>query len=513
LKVDFFNDRIKSENEFMSNNYLSIDNTDLDFQQLKLIFSNRQPISISPEAIKDISKCRDYLDKKMAEPDRLFYGINTGFGFLQNVKIDHSQLQQLQNNLLQSHACGVGEEVPTAIVKLMILLKIKSLSYGNSGVQVDTVNRLMEMYNNDVLPVIYTQGSLGASGDLAPLAHLCLPLIGLGEVNYKNKIAASQDVLKQLNWQPIQLQSKEGLALINGTQFMSAYGLYILIQSERLLKWADVIAAISFDAFDCSIEPLHEKIHSIRSHKGQVDTAARLRELLKDSKIASRKKEQVQDPYSFRCIPQVHGASKDTFNYVLSVFMKEINSVTDNPNIFPDDDLILGGGNFHGQPLALALDFLAIAMSEIANISERRSYQLISGQHNLPMFLVKEPGLHSGFMIPQYTAASIVSENKQLCTPASVDSISSSNNQEDHVSMGANAATKCKRVIDNVEKILAIELLSAAQALDFRKPLKSSGVIEDIITAFRKEVSFNDADRILQIDIMKAIRFINSHQL
>jgi histidine ammonia-lyase len=497
----------------MSNKYLQIDNKELHFQQVRDFFYNSQLISISAGALKDIEKCRTYLDKKMQEPDRLFYGINTGFGFLQNVKIDTSQLHLLQNNLLQSHACGMGEEVPEEIVRLMIMLKIKSLSYGNSGVQADTVNRLMDMYNNDVLPVIYTQGSLGASGDLAPLAHLCLPLIGLGEVNYKGSKYNAQDVLDKLNWQPVELQSKEGLALINGTQFMSAYGLYILIQSERLLRWADVIAAISFDAFDCLTEPLHEKIHSIRPHKGQVDTAARLRELLNGSEIANQKKEQVQDPYSFRCIPQVHGASKDTFDYVLSVFMKEINSVTDNPNIFPDDDLILGGGNFHGQPLALGLDFLSIAMSEIANISERRSYQLISGQHNLPMFLVKEPGLHSGFMIPQYTAASIVSENKQLCTPASVDSISSSNNQEDHVSMGANAATKCKRVIDNVEKVLAIELLSAAQAIDYRKPLKSSPVIEDVLTAFRKEVSFNDADRVLHFDMMKAIGFINDYQL
>ncbi|MEO6358391.1 MAG: aromatic amino acid lyase, partial [Ferruginibacter sp.] len=312
------------------------------------------------------------------------------------------------------------------------------------------------------------------------------------------------------NWDPIRLQSKEGLALINGTQFMSAYGMHSLVQCDRLLQWADIIAAISFDAFDCTPEPLHEKIHSIRSHSGQVATAAALRKLLAGSEITAQQKEQVQDPYSFRCIPQVHGATKDTFDYVLSVFIKEINSVTDNPNIFPEEDLILSGGNFHGQPLALALDFLAIAMSEIANISERRTYQLISGQHQLPMFLVKQPGLHSGFMIPQYTAAGIVSENKQLCTPASVDSISSSNNQEDHVSMGANAATKCKRVVDNVAKVLAIELLTAVQALEFRRPLKSSDAIEAIVQAFRKEVTFNEADRILHTDMMKAIAFISN---
>ncbi len=492
----------------MSYNYLPLDKSELSFQQVKNLLEFGQLVSITFDAHHRITACRDYLDKKLASGKEVFYGINTGFGYLQNVQIDVAQLQELQINLIKSHACGLGEEVPKDIVKLMIMLKIKSLSYGNSGVQIDTVKRLIDMFNNDVLPVIFTQGSLGASGDLAPLSHLSLALIGLGDVYYENKKLPAARVLQKFNWQPIKLQSKEGLALINGTQFMSGYGMHALLQCDRLLKWANIIAAISFDAFDCTMEPLHEKIHSIRSHNGQVDTAAALRKLLKGSEIAAQKKEQVQDPYSFRCIPQVHGASKDTFDYVLRIFIKEINSVTDNPNIFPEEDLILSGGNFHGQPLALALDFLAIAMSEIANISERRTYQLISGQHKLPMFLVKQPGLHSGFMIPQYTAAGIVSENKQLSTPASVDSISSSNNQEDHVSMGANAATKCTRVVNNVEKVLAIELLTAVQALEFRRPLKSSPFIENIVSAFRKEVTFNEADRILQIDMLKAIAFI-----
>ena len=494
----------------MSYNYLPLDKNPLSFQQVKNLLVFNQLLSITFDAHHSITSCREYLDKKLGSGDQLFYGINTGFGFLQNVKIDNAQLQELQINLIKSHACGLGEEVPSAIVRLMIMLKIKSLSYGNSGVQIDTVKRLIDMYNNDVLPVIFTQGSLGASGDLAPLSHLSLTLIGLGDVYHEGKKIPAAEALKKFNWQPIPLQSKEGLALINGTQFMTAYGMYVLMQCGRLLEWANIIAAISFDAFNCTIEPLHEKIHSIRPHKGQVDTAAALRKLLAGSQIAAQKKDQVQDPYSFRCIPQVHGATKDTFDYVLDIFIKEINSVTDNPNIFPDEDLILSGGNFHGQPLALALDFLAIAMSEIANISERRTYQLISGQHQLPMFLVKEPGLHSGFMIPQYTAAGIVSENKQLSTPASVDSISSSNNQEDHVSMGANAATKCKRVVDNVEKVLAIELLTAVQALEFRRPLQSSLAIETIVKAFRKEVSFNEADRILQVDMLKAIEFIKT---
>ncbi len=497
----------------MSYNYLPLDKSHTNFQQIKDLLGFGQQVSITFAAHESIQKCREYLDKKMAGSDALFYGINTGFGFLQNVQIDKAQLTELQSNLLKSHACGMGEEVPLDIVKLMIVLKIKSLSYGHSGVQVDTVNRLMDMHNNDMLPVIYTQGSLGASGDLAPLSHLSLPLIGLGEVYFKGKKIPAKKALKELGWEPISLQSKEGLALINGTQFMSAYGLHNLVQSDRLIKWANIIAAISFDAFDCSMDPLNENIHRVRAHEGQVNTAATIKKLLKNSGIIAQHKKQVQDPYSFRCIPQVHGATTDTVEYVKSVFVKEINSVTDNPNIFPDEDLIVSGGNFHGQPLALGLDFLSIAMAELGSISERRIYQLISGQRGLPPFLIKNPGLHSGFMIPQYTAAGIVSENKQLCTPSSVDSIPSSNNQEDHVSMGANAAVKCKRVVDNVEKILAIELLTAVQAIDFKRPLKTSVYLEEIITAFRKEVSFNKADRVLRDDMMKAVNFIRNYSI
>jgi histidine ammonia-lyase len=497
----------------MDSNNLPLDKNWMTFENIKNLLANHQSVSITQNAHDEIIKCRKYLDEKLDGSDELFYGINTGFGFFQDIKIDKLQLRELQKNLLKSHACGLGEEVPADIVKLMIMLKIKSLSYGYSGVDIEIVKRLIEMYNNEVLPVIYTQGSLGASGDLAPLSHLCLPLIGLGEVVYKNERYQSEEILKMFNWQPIELQSKEGLALINGTQFMSAYGLYSLMQVERLMKWADTISAISFDAFDGVDDCFNEKIHSIRAHKGQVDTATKLRELLKGSEIASQKKSQVQDPYSFRCIPQVHGASKDTFDHVLTIFLKEANSVTDNPNIFPDDDLILSGGNFHGQPLALNLDFLSIAIAEIGSISERRSFQLLSGQRGLPLFLVKNPGLHSGLMIPQYTAAGIVSENKQLCTPASLDSMSSSNNQEDHVSMGANAATKCLRVVQNVEKVLAIELLLAVQALEFRRPLKSSPFIEETISAFRKKVSFNDADRLLHGDMIQAIEFLQTQHL
>ena len=497
----------------MNKDLLKIDDSLMDFQQVKDLLQNNTQLSLTKDAEEKILKCRAYLDKKLSTSDELFYGINTGFGFFQDVKISNTQLEELQSNLLKSHACGVGEEVPKDVVKLMMVLKIKSLSYGYSGVGIEIVNRLTDMYNNDVLPVIYTQGSLGASGDLAPLSHLSLPLIGLGEVNYEGKIHPAQKVLDNFGWKPIQLQSKEGLALINGTQFMAAYGLHSLVNSERLIAWADSIAAISFEAFDGVDDCFNEKIHAIRAHKGQVDTAKRLRELLRGSEIASQKKSQIQDPYSFRCIPQVHGATKDSFDHVQNVFLKEANSITDNPNIFPDDDLILSGGNFHGQPLAVTLDFLSIAMAELGSISERRTYQLLSGQRGLPLFLVKNPGLHSGLMIPQYTAAGIVSENKQLCTPASVDSMSSSNNQEDHVSMGANAATKCLRVVQNVEKVLAIELLTAVQALEFRRPLRSSPEIEKIVTAFREKVSFNFADRVLRDDMVKAVEFLNNYSL
>lgn len=495
------------------NKTLVIDHHWLSFNDVKHFLQNHPTICISEEAEQFINKCRNFLNQKQQQENAMYYGINTGFGYLQNVAIDKSQIEQLQYNLLMSHACGLGEEVPNDIVRLMLLLKIKSLGYGNSGVQVATVNALTDLYNKNILPVVYTQGSLGASGDLSPLSHLSLPLIGMGKVKVENKVVETNDILQSHNLTVVHLQSKEGLALINGTQFMSAYGMYCLAKAEKLLWFANAIAAISFDAFDCVMEPLHPQIHAVRKHKGQIETAETLRNYLADSAIAKQKKQQVQDPYSFRCIPQVHGASKDVFETVLNVFLTEINAVTDNPNIFPDEDLILSGGNFHGQPLALHLDFLSIAMSEIANISERRTYQLISGQRGLPHFLVKNPGLHSGFMIPQYTAAGIVSENKQLCTPASVDSIPSSNNQEDHVSMGANAATKCFKVIQNVEKVLAIELLTAAQALEFRRPNRSSSFVENFVEQFRKKVSFNEIDRILHNDMINAINFLNAYEI
>jgi histidine ammonia-lyase len=441
------------------------------------------------------------------------YGINTGFGSLCNVEISQENLSKLQENLVKSHACGTGDEVPKEIVKILLLLKIQSLSYGYSGVQLSTVERLIDFYNNDILPIIYTQGSLGASGDLAPLAHLSLPLLGEGEVWHNNAKIHSKEVLREFDWKPIVLQSKEGLALLNGTQFMSAYGVYILIKISKFSWLADLISTISLEGFDGRLEPFNELIQYIRPHKGQIITAKRIVDFLDGSQIIKQKKAHVQDPYSFRCIPQVHGASKDAIDYAKRVFKTEINSVTDNPNIFRESDQIISGGNFHGQPLALALDFLAIALAELGSISERRTYQLISGSRNLPAFLVDNPGLNSGLMIPQYTAASIASQNKQLATPASIDSIVSSNGQEDHVSMGANSATKCLKIMENLERILAIELLNASQAIEYRRPLKSSEFIEQFLKSYRTEVPFIGEDRILHYDIEKSVTFLNSFVL
>lgn len=482
----------------------------LSLETLQEIISQHKSLALSDEAKINIQKCREYLDTKMESHEAPIYGINTGFGSLCNVIISNENLSQLQENLVKSHACGTGEEVPHEIVKIMLLLKIQSLSYGHSGVQLVTVERLVDFYNKDILPVIFNQGSLGASGDLSPLAHLSLPLLGEGEVYFEGKKVHSSIVLNKFNWQPIVLQSKEGLALLNGTQFMSAYGSYILLKAMKYSYLADVISAISLEGFDGRIEPFNELIHYIRPHKGQIVTAKRMTDLLEDSEIIIQEKLHVQDPYSFRCIPQVHGASKDTIDYVKKVFKTEINSVTDNPNIFVGEDVIISGGNFHGQPLAMALDFLAIALSELGSISERRTYQLISGLRGLPAFLVSNAGLNSGFMIPQYTAASIASQNKQLATPASVDSIVSSNGQEDHVSMGANAATKCLRVMENLERILAIELMNASQAIEFRRPLQSSDFIEMFLKSYREDVPFVKEDRILHYDIIKSVEFLNS---
>ena len=480
----------------------------LSLEKLKEIFDSHAKIALSQEAVDAVVKCRKYLDAKMEDPQKPVYGITTGFGSLYNVTIPADELSQLQYNLVVSHACGAGPTVRPEIVKLMLFLKAQSLSYGHSGVQLQTVRRLIDMFNEDVLPVVYQQGSLGASGDLAPLAHLSLPLIGLGEVLYKGRVRPSAEVWAEKGWEPITLQSKEGLALLNGTQFMSAHAVWAILKSGRLSKWADLIGAMSLDAYDGRIEPFLPLTHQLRPHVGQILTGERFVSVLEGSELISRPKEHVQDPYSFRCIPQVHGAVKDNILYVKSVIENEINSATDNPNIFPDEDMIISAGNFHGEPIAIPMDALAIAMSELASISERRTYQLIHGLRGLPKYLVASPGVNSGFMIPQYTAASIVSQNKGLCWPASCDSIPSSQGQEDHVSMGSNSATKLVRIVDNVETVLAIELFNAAQALEFRRPLKSSPLVEKVFADYRLTVPFIDNDTYMHPLIEKSIEFI-----
>lgn len=480
----------------------------LDLEIIYHIIRNNEQLELSEESRKRIVDCREYLDQKIERSENPTYGINTGFGSLYKVEINRHELEQLQENLVKSHACGSGPYVEEEIVRLMLLFKIHALSLGHSGVQLSTVELLIELFNRNITPVIYEQGSLGASGDLAPLAHLSLALLGQGEVWYEGEIVSTSEVFEELGISAATLRSKEGLALLNGTQFMSAHGVKALIDGYHLLYFADLIASISLDAFDGRIEPFDERLHLIRNHNGQIKTADRIREFLAESEIISQQKKHVQDPYSFRCIPQVHGATRDTLNYAEKVLINEVNAVTDNPTIFPEDDLIISGGNFHGQPIALILDQLAIALAEIGSISERRVFQLVSGLRGLPEFLVVNPGLNSGFMIPQYTAAGIVSQNKQLCTPASVDSIVSSNGQEDHVSMGANAATKLMRVIDNLYSILGIELMNASQAIQFRNPLKSSPFIEQFLSLYRENVSILNNDDIMYTRMEDSALFI-----
>jgi histidine ammonia-lyase len=485
----------------------------LNFEDIQDILKQKKKLQLSDIARDRIVKCRNYLDKKLEETNSPIYGINTGFGSLYNRSISREDLGTLQKNLVMSHACGTGEEIPEDIVRLMMLLKIQALSQGNSGVQLKTVERLVDLFNNDIIPVIYQYGSLGASGDLAPLAHMSLPLLGMGEVNYKNECWTTENLYKELGWDPIDLRSKEGLALLNGTQFMSAFATHAVIKAYEISRLADLTGALSLDAFDGRIEPFHDSVNQIRKQKGQITTARNIRYLLRDSELIKQQKLHVQDPYSFRCIPQVHGASKDTINFVAQTVKNEINAVTDNPTVIPEQDLIVSAGNFHGQPLALALDYLSIALAELGNISERRIYQLLSGARELPSFLVANPGLNSGFMIPQYTAASLVSKNKQLASPASVDSIESSQGQEDHVSMGANAATKTYRVVENVERIMAIELMNAAQAIDFRRPKKTSSYLEGILKEHRKNVDFIENDKVMYNEIQKTVDFVRELNL
>lgn len=490
-----------------------VGSSDLTFELIEQVLSENMKLELHSDAVHRIQKCRDYLDRKIEESEVPVYGITTGFGSLCDKSISLHELSTLQENLVKSHACSVGEEVPRDVVKLMLFFKAHALSLGHSGVQVLTVERIIDLFNHDILPIVYDRGSLGASGDLAPLANLFLPLIGEGEVYYKGEKRCSKEVLKEMSWKPVQLESKEGLALLNGTQFMSANGTYAILKAFRLAKLADLLGALSLDGFDGRIDPFLDEIHQVRPHLGQIETAQNIKTILCGSEILEQHKVCVQDPYSFRCIPQVHGATKDTIRYVASVLLTELNSVTDNPTIFPDEDKIISGGNFHGQPLALVYDFLAIALAELGNISERRVSQLIWGLRGLPEFLVANPGLNSGMMIPQYAAASMVSQNKMYCYSAASDSIVSSNGQEDHVSMGANGATKLAKIIDNLDLIFGIELLNASQAIEFRRPLKTSPMLEDLIVQYRKVVPFIEDDIVMYEAINKSRDFLTTYKL
>ena len=494
----------------MTQQTFTITTADLTLEDLRRFINADMKLELAEDARKKIKANRAFLERKIAEPNARYYGINTGFGALCDVEIAPTDLEALQENLVMSHACGMGDEVKPEVVKLMILLKIKGLSLGYSGISIETVQQLIDLYNAGIMPIVWEVGSLGASGDLAPLAHLCLPMLGMGTVRYRGEKRDSKTVLQELGIAPIKLKAKEGLALLNGTQFMSAWGCYSIIEAERVERLADLTAAVAVDAFDAQIAPFHPRIQEVRNHRGQMESAAQVLEFLKGSEIATQPKNNVQDPYSFRCVPQVHGAVKFAIAQVKEVFEKEMNAVTDNPLIFEEEDMIVSGGNFHGEPLALALDYLGIAMSELASISERRTFQLLSGKRGLPKFLIADSGLHSGLMIPQYTAAAIVSMNKQLATPASVDTITSSDGQEDHVSMGANAAVKTYKIVYNIEKVLAIEMMTAMQALDFRKPLKSSPVIERIKTEYRTVVPFLDKDRVLYDDIQHTVDYMRA---
>lgn len=484
-----------------------INNNWLFLNEIDQIIHSGVKVALSNLAVDKIVTCRAYLDEVMEDKSKVIYGINTGFGSLCNTVIDSDNLSLLQANLMLSHACGIGERVPNEIVKRMLLLKVLGLAHGNSGVQLQTIERLLFFYNNDIFPVVYQQGSLGASGDLAPLAHLCLPIIGHGEIEIEGKIENAAVLDQRYGLEPVKLKSKEGLALLNGTQFMSAYASHCVSEAEKIWNQFNKVAAISLDAYDGRIEPFGLSVNEIRKQEGQQVTAGIFRDLLKDSELIKQQKQHVQDPYSFRCVPQIHGASYDAIQYVKNIVEREVNAVTDNPTIFPDEDLIVSAGNFHGQPLALAMDFLAIAMAEMGSVSERRTYKLISGTRDLPAFLVSKPGLNSGFMIPQYAAASVVSQNKQLATPASVDTIDSSNGQEDHVSMGANAATKLFRVLENCYKIQGIELMNAVQALEFRRPKKSSPKLERIAAEYRSLVPAVEVDTFMHPLIEKSISY------
>lgn len=463
---------------------------------------------LNNEAVQRVNASRQSV-REIVDTNKTVYGINTGFGILANTAISKEDTATLQYKILQSHSVGVGDPVPLEIAKLMLITKLHALAQGYSGVQLSTLERIAWHVENDVLPVVPEKGSVGASGDLAPLAHLFLPLIGLGEVYYKGTKHKAQDILDQFKLSPIELGPKEGLALINGTQFILAFAIKAVQRMHNCLEAADIIGAMSLEALTGTKAPFDERLHDLRPYQGNKLVAQRLRVLLNDSDIMQSHVDcgRVQDPYSLRCMPQVHGASRNAWLHLKELTEIELNAVTDNPIIFSADDTI-SGGNFHGQPLALPLDYCCFAASELGNISDRRCYLLLEGKWGLPMLLMKDVGLNSGFMIPQYTTAALVSENKTLCFPSSADSIPTSLGQEDHVSMGSISGRKLNRVLDNLEYIMAIELLSACQAIEFRRPLKSSAILEFAHDHVRKFVSFAEEDRIFADDINKVAGII-----
>ena len=493
----------------MSNKHFQISQSDLTIADIESILKENLKLKLDQQTEKKVSSNRLYLDQKLENSDVLHYGINTGFGSLCNKVISSGELRKLQVNLVRSHACGFGKEVDNEMVKIMMLLKIQSLSRGYSGITLTTLKRLIYFFNHDIFPIVYEQGSLGASGDLAPLAHMSLALIGEGFVSYNNKLISAEQIHIDLKIDPILLETKEGLALLNGTQFMSAYAVHAALDVSRLFDHSTKISALSLDAYNCQLSPFNPELHALRPYHGQQYISAEILKLLSESDLVKVKDKDVQDPYSFRCIPQVHGASYDVFIDFKQKVEIEINSVTDNPVIIDDKNQIISGGNFHGQPLAYIMDFLTIAIAELGSISERRVYKLISGTRGLPAFLVQNPGLNSGLMIPQYTAASIVSKNKILCQPASVDSIESSNGQEDHVSMGSISAVKLKEVIENVQRILSIELLVASQAFGFRSTRKTSPSLTNLLENFSNEVPFIEEDTVMHDLMVKSEEFLN----
>ena len=497
----------------MSNKHFQISQSDLTIADIESILKENLKLKLDQQTEKKVSSNRLYLDQKLENSDVLHYGINTGFGSLCNKVISSGELRKLQVNLVRSHACGLGKKVDNEMVKIMMLLKIQSLSRGYSGITLTTLKRLIYFFNHDIFPIVYEQGSLGASGDLAPLAHMSLALIGEGFVSYNNKLISAEQIHIDLKIDPILLETKEGLALLNGTQFMSAYAVHAALDVSRLFDHSTKISALSLDAYNCQLSPFNPELHALRPYHGQQYISAEILKLLSESDIVKVKDKDVQDPYSFRCIPQVHGASYDVFIDFKQKVEIEINSVTDNPVIIDDKNQIISAGNFHGQPLAYIMDFLTIAIAELGSISERRVYKLISGTRGLPAFLVQNPGLNSGLMIPQYTAASIVSKNKILCQPASVDSIESSNGQEDHVSMGSISAVKLKEVIENVQRILSIELLVASQAFGFRSTRKTSPSLTNLLENFSNEVPFIEEDTVMHDLMVKSEEFLNRNSI